>query len=210
MKAYVLDLEMNQPSEAIIQIGLVTVDLTTRLITDSLSVHVNPHEPLSQEISELTGITQDDLDRGIELDDALGMVWDRVRNGVQVAWGRDWHLLRMSAAMLSGRAPPIRWRVVDLKGVAQILGQTLPNSSRKKVRGLRSTLEAFGLEFVGRQHDALVDARNTANLMVRMMGMVDLATGVEGLVSGNRLGCEGSGRASSRTRPSGSEPSSSA
>lgn len=56
-----LDLEFNQPSGRIIQIGAVLGRISTGQLISHFETKVNPGEPLSDTIAALTGITADDL-----------------------------------------------------------------------------------------------------------------------------------------------------
>jgi len=51
------DLELNQPSEKIIQLGAIAGNIQTGEILESLSAYINPGEPLDPKIITLTGIT---------------------------------------------------------------------------------------------------------------------------------------------------------
>ena len=56
MKLTSLDLELNQPSGKIIQIGAVVGDTETGEITQRLRIYVNPGEPIAPFITELCAI----------------------------------------------------------------------------------------------------------------------------------------------------------
>src|SRR5260370_816368 len=74
-----LDLEMNQPSENIIQIGAVTGDILTGEITGrcTLLVKLPEGEVVSPFITNLTGIEQSDLDQfGMTLEEAYEQLKD--------------------------------------------------------------------------------------------------------------------------------------
>ena len=66
-----LDLEMNnKEGKKIIQIGAVVGNITTGEILETLSIIVNPKEQLTDFIIGLTGITQNDVDNGVTLEEA--------------------------------------------------------------------------------------------------------------------------------------------
>src|SRR5258708_2031145 len=52
-----LDLELNQPSQRIVQVGAVLGNVRTGGVVSQFDVKVNPGEPLSSRIAELTGIS---------------------------------------------------------------------------------------------------------------------------------------------------------
>lgn len=63
-----LDLEMNQSSGKIIQIGAVVGNIYTGAILEKLSVFINPGEPLNPDIIKLTGITEEQVqNEGVSL-----------------------------------------------------------------------------------------------------------------------------------------------
>jgi len=57
-----LDLEMNQPSERIVQIGAVLGNVRTGEVVSQFDAKVNPGEPFSSRIAELTGISALELE----------------------------------------------------------------------------------------------------------------------------------------------------
>lgn len=65
-----MDLEMNQPSGRIIELGAVVGDTETGEVVDSLRCLVNPGEPISPYITELTGISDSDVAGGMGVVDA--------------------------------------------------------------------------------------------------------------------------------------------
>ena len=161
MNYCVLDLEMNQPSGAIIQIGAVCYD-TRRGVTSSFTVDVNPHEQLTEFITELTGITQADVDKADPLPLAYtALVEWAEKAGCQAnmaTWGTDYWTLKTQVA-------PQYWvwrRFLNVKEVATLLRA---HDSGKARGGLSASLDYFGLKFLGTPHTAVADAYNTARLL---------------------------------------------
>lgn len=69
MRLCVIDLEMNQPSHSIIQIGAVCYDTRQDKVRAVFSSNVRPgDEQISPYITELTGITQEMVDVSMPLD----------------------------------------------------------------------------------------------------------------------------------------------
>jgi DNA polymerase III alpha subunit (gram-positive type) len=64
MKEFIvaLDLELNQPSERIVQIGAVLGNVRTGEVVSHFDAKVNPGEPFSSRIAELTGISAAELE----------------------------------------------------------------------------------------------------------------------------------------------------
>lgn len=157
-----LDLEMNQPSNKIIQIGAVIGDLKTGEILSSLSLIINPHETLNPDIIKLTGILQEDVDAGTDLEiayEALKNIHIGAKSFINpLTWGGgDSQFLRDQLKMNDekwcfGR----RW--IDAKTV--FISYCMANDL-KFYGGLGKSLIKLGLKFDGQKHSALDDARNT-------------------------------------------------
>lgn len=164
MNVIVVDLEMNQPSQKIIEIGAVFMNLKTGDIIDRFDCYVNPEEQLDDFIIKLTGITQKQVDNGIKIQDALTEFWLWVEKhnckNVQ-AWGSDVWELTQQSKLNHIQYPKIR--AYNIKELVNVVKSALPNTSLKG--GLSKSMEVFGLPFKGRAHNALVDAENTGNLL---------------------------------------------
>jgi inhibitor of KinA sporulation pathway (predicted exonuclease) len=166
MKEFIvaLDLELNQPSGRIVQIGAVLGNVRTGEIVSHFDVKVNPGEPLSSRIAELTGIST------LELESAPGLAvagealaaWIRPRDSVRIlnplTWGGgDTVILREQLALseerwIFGR----RWIDVKTLYVAWRMAHC-----REISGGLAKAMTKLGLAFQGRKHNALDDALNT-------------------------------------------------
>lgn len=163
MKILALDLELNQdPSGAkIIEIGACIGDTVTGEIIENYSAFVNPHQILVDAIIKLTGITQAEVDTAGTLADAyLGMEAMAKRHDsahMPLVWGMgDGYAIRKELP------PSIPWafgrRELDVKGVFQAYQIARQN---KLQAGLAKAMTKLGLNFKGRKHRALDDARNT-------------------------------------------------
>lgn len=169
MKVVVVDLEANQPSGNIIQIGAVQLDCRTGVIDNHFSVFIKLPEsdPLSPDITVLTAITAEQLASGLPLKEALDLFWAYVGKKTLCSWGRDyWDLIKATRSL--GEEPPNmgRMRTIDLKAWSQVFACVYP-ANKAKGGGLARMMEMFQVPFVGRAHDGLVDAENTARLMWR-------------------------------------------
>lgn len=162
-RIWTLDLEMNQPSRSIIQIGAVIGDIGTGAIIEQLDIKVNANETLNPNIIELTGLTQVQVDNGIPLVDAVaqleGIIGSRKACKSPFVWGNG-DLRTLKAQSQGEKAGLIQgiFREVDLKTLHQAISLAKGRSMRG---GLEKSMESYGLKFVGRAHDALVDAKNT-------------------------------------------------
>jgi inhibitor of KinA sporulation pathway (predicted exonuclease) len=170
-----LDLEMNQPSGKIIQIGAVLGDLNSGEIVSRFSALVDPHEDLAQHISDLTGIQDAALkERGVDLHLAYHdlCAWLQpyrdTRQLNPLTWGgSDTKELRDQIginqdleAAEKDRAQHQRWpfgrRWLDVKTVyaAWRHAQGKPGDG-----GLARSMTKLGLSFQGRKHNAEDDAK---------------------------------------------------
>lgn len=153
-----LDMEFNQPSGSIIQLGTAVGDTETGEVVHSLSLFINCKETLSDYIMNLTGIKQNQVDTGIDLTTAYKKI-DEIRTRYNVpnsilTWGFDdvgyllENLNNVDSEMYS----------FDLKNIYQFnrLMQNKPLQG-----GLSNALVKLGGRFIGHKHNAKDDAINT-------------------------------------------------
>ena len=176
MKLTALDLEMNQPSGKIIQIGAVIGDTQTGEITQRLRIYVNPGEPINPAIVDLCGITQDQIDtQGVDVNTAYLelKVWHRkhtefmnaltwgggdsqeVYNQINQANRDDWCFGR-------------RW--IDAKTLH--VSRMIAKDDKVYSGGLSTAMKAYNLKFQGRKHDAQDDAENTFRIYHHMLYLI--------------------------------------
>jgi len=161
-----IDLEMNQPSGKIIEIGAAAGDSETGEIYWKGAYLVNPEEPISGFITELTGIR----DEMVALAPSLACARNKLLSEMPrdtfinpVTWGGgDMELLREGFV---GRWPFGR-RFIDAKTiyVARCLA-----IGRKPQGGLAKAMANEGLKFQGQRHRAAVDAANTLRIFFKLM-----------------------------------------
>jgi len=175
-----LDLEMNQPSGKIIEIGAVIGDTTTGKIIDRFTQLVNPNERLSQYIIGLTGITQDDIDLGsVPLWEAFRRLrlfhkkHDAFCN--PLTWGGgDSEELKKQLKEESGQWPegeswPFGRRWID----AKTLYVSWRIANEKPIQGgLAKAMTNFKLKFHGKKHRAEDDAFNTFVIYLALLRQI--------------------------------------
>jgi DNA polymerase III alpha subunit (gram-positive type) len=173
MKITSLDLELNQPSGKIVQIGAVVGDTDTGEITQRLRIYVNPGEPIAPFITELCGITQEQIDNeGMPLDDAYQLLKDFHRKYTDflnpLTWGggdsaevREQLSNKAREDWCFGR----RW--IDAKTLA--VSRMIARENKVLSGGLSSVMKRYGLKFDGRAHDAQDDAENTFKIYHHML-----------------------------------------
>lgn len=165
----VLDLELNQPSEKITELGYVIGDIERCEILIRKSFVVNPVEMLSPEIIELTGIKQDDVDNGCDLRSAyLEMVRDLTKHDALPLihqWGTpDAYLLRKQ--INDDRIWKFGRRWIDTKALAQ--SYAIINGT-KFHGGLKKVARRFGVTVSNKEtHRADYDAEITLKLHTRL------------------------------------------
>lgn len=169
-KVISIDLELNQPSGTIIQLGYVIGEPITGRVFESKCININPKETLDPRIVELTGITQEDVDNGTTLEEAYReMVEDMKKHNASttpVQWGEgDSRVIREQLGC-SRDEYVFRNRTFDVKTIYQ----TYRLFNREKVvAGLSSALATMGVAFEGRPHNACDDAYNTF-VMFKLLG----------------------------------------
>ena len=172
MKITCLDLELNQPSGKIIQIGAVVGDTTNGDVIDRYRAYVDPGEPLQEFIITLTGITEQDIKtKGTDLLTAYkGLKEIHLRHDsfiYPLTWGGG------DSAELLEQLPhddSVQWpfgrRWIDAKTihVSKMIAEGKVLSG-----GLGTSMRSYNLKFQGRKHDALDDAENTWRIYYHMI-----------------------------------------
>lgn len=155
---FCFDLEMNKPSNKIIQIGGLVGRLDTGEIMKTFNYYINPHEPLSPFIIELTSITQEIVDGGVELDYAAKELENEVHKlkacKSPLVWGNgDLKTIQAQSGTFKNTH-----REIDIKTLYQ---WNQLKSFKTMKGGLGTALQAMGMQFQGQPHNALDDAMNT-------------------------------------------------
>ncbi|KAI3424802.1 hypothetical protein D9Q98_008188 [Chlorella vulgaris] len=193
------DKEAQAMPQEIIEVSCVLVDtasLQLRPATFQRYVRPDQHPRLSAFCTELTGVSQAMVNGGVPLRVALADLegWLREqgligggkkgRTFVPVTW-RDWDLKVQMALECKWRGiqvPKFFLRWIDICAV-------WTKHSGGKRGNLKACVQAAGLQWEGRAHSAIDDARNTARLAVKLM-----QSGVILGVTGSFTGVDASGR----------------
>jgi len=159
-----LDLEMNQPSQRIIQIGAVLGNVRTGEVLSRFDSKVNPYESLDLRIVLLTGIKQKDVDQAPGLSDAYGLLkswlepYAATRMLNPLTWGGgDSDTLREQLG-LDGETWLFGRRWIDAKTLFSAWRTARGQDGQG---GLARSMTKLGLNFVGKKHNAQHDAENT-------------------------------------------------
>ena len=165
-----LDLEMNQPSNKIIQVGWTIGNPVTGRIYVEKGCYIILDEPLSDTISNLCGISQDTLNKGYTLDfayaDMLSDYFTYEVSSTTLAWSKgDLALLRKQ--LPENIVWPFGQHYIDVKNVYQ--SWKLKTGADHLKGGLARAMTKLGMNFQGRKHNAKDDAYNTFKFYTRLL-----------------------------------------
>ena len=177
-KYLALDLELNNapdgstPSPSIIQVGVAIGSprqLPSEWIVKKWFVKVN--EPIYPFITELTGITTEDVKNGLQHYDIANELSDLIRaNDIfvnPVTWGGgDSTELKADFERWGVEFKHFGRRWVDVKTLYAL---HMFAKGKKPNGGLSSALGEYGLPFEGKAHRADVDAYNTLRLFFHIL-----------------------------------------
>nr|CAB3482769.1 unnamed protein product [Digitaria exilis] len=159
--------------QEIIEFPAVLVDAATGALLSSFRTYVKPrhHPQLTAFCSELTGIQQEQVDGGVDLATALGMhdSWlssaGAAKNRLAVVTWGDWDCKTMLESECSFKCLN-KPRYFDQWVNLRIPFEAVFGAGR---RNLQEAVREAGLQWDGRLHCGLDDARNTAHLLVELM-----------------------------------------
>jgi inhibitor of KinA sporulation pathway (predicted exonuclease) len=168
-----LDLELNQPSNKIIQIGYAIGNIVTKEILHQDFIYVNPEERINPFITELTGIADHHVENAVSLETA----YELMKNDIApyecfinpITWGGgDSLFLREQLGFQNNEYFIFGRRWIDVKTLA--IHELVKKAGNFNVKGgLGRTMPKFGLTFEGRKHDAMHDAVNTLRLYFKLL-----------------------------------------
>lgn len=177
-----LDLEMNQPSKKIIQIGACVGNIKTGQIFEKLRVYINPNEHLNPMITDLTKITQDDVNRGLTLEEGyrkLQKMHENYSSFVNaITWGGGdsqelGNQIKEENPHFEGWCFGRRWIDTKTLFVSWRFANGQPIQG-----GLARSMVKVGLKFEGQKHDAQDDAVNTFRMYIEMLKIMKDGSGV--------------------------------
>lgn len=171
-----LDLEMNQPSGKIISIGAVVGNIVTGDILERANIFVNPKERINPGITELTKITQEDVNNGDTLQSAynkLRFIHKRYGSMINpLVWGGGDSQELLSQLLVENPQfnKENEWcfgrRWIDVKTL--FISWRLANG--KQIQGgLAKSMTKLGLAFKGQKHNSLDDAENTFHMYRKLL-----------------------------------------
>uniref|UniRef100_A0A3P8SRW0 ERI1 exoribonuclease 2 n=1 Tax=Amphiprion percula TaxID=161767 RepID=A0A3P8SRW0_AMPPE len=183
--------EKNNYSQEIIEFPAVLLNTATGQVESEFHTYVQPqeHPILSEFCTELTGITQTQVEAGIPLQICLSRFTRWLQNlqlEMEVVFSNkqqrcsaplpsqklctfltwsDWDLgvcLQYECKRKQLHKPDVLNSWIDLRSTYRLF-------YARKPKGLNGALQDLGIQFSGREHSGLDDARNTAQLAARMM-----------------------------------------
>jgi inhibitor of KinA sporulation pathway (predicted exonuclease) len=175
-----LDLEFNQPSEKIFQIGACVGSIRTGEILSTFNQYVSIGENLSPYIVNLCGVSnQRVLAEGVK----LGVAYESL-----VAWLAPYNVFRNPITWGGGDSISLRHQLVQLgerlDDESFIFGRrwidcktvfstfTLAIGGVIRVGGLAKSMTRVKLNFMGKRHDALDDAINTWRMYHKLVELI--------------------------------------
>jgi len=172
-KFLALDLELNQPSGKIIQVGVAIGDKNTRFEDYVVRKwYINPQEPISEFITDLTGITDSDIRAEAYSHEYVARELSELIREHKVfvnpvTWGGG-DSVELLAEFCKNHAdfPHFGRRWIDVKTWYTYLMLT---RAKQPSGGLASAMGYFKLHFKGKAHRADVDAANTLALFFKLL-----------------------------------------
>lgn len=170
-----LDLEYNQPSRTIIQVGVAIGSMGQSeeeyVVKDWI---IETQEQLDEKIVSLTGITQQQVNQGVRLQDCAAQLCELINQHDifvnPVTWGGgDAEDLKKSFMQNSIHFPHFGRRHIDVKTLATYLSFSRASGMQSASGGLSSIMSRYKLQFVGNPHQAHHDALNTLRLFFRLL-----------------------------------------
>jgi inhibitor of KinA sporulation pathway (predicted exonuclease) len=163
-----VDLELNQPSNKIIQVG-VAIGNVKQLPTDYVvrKWYIDPKEPIDDFIINLTGITDSDIRSNCVSHQTVATELNELVKLHQpwlnaVTWGfNDCDVLRKEFEQHNVEFKHFGGRYIDVKTIYNFL-QFSQNRSPKG--GLRDAMLVKQVYFDGLEHRADIDAQNTLKM----------------------------------------------
>lgn len=184
MKFVSVDIECNQPSGTIIQIGASVWDTQANAEVDDFNLYIQPNEVINWEEELRGGITLGKLlpygpekikDHGVSPKFAFERFWKfMAKSGRKkvIQWGAGDMAAITKQSWYFGVPVNNRLKVLNAKLMYQMLYQ--PTMRLQQKFGLGAVIKEMGLEFEGEAHDGYWDAYNTGKLYTEMFRDIEV------------------------------------
>lgn len=153
-------------SNEIIEIGICLIDTQTHELSDNRSIIVKPEKSeISEFCTELTTLTQEQVDQGISLKEASEILKSEYlsRSRVWASYGA-YDLNQFTKECLNKKIDypfsPSHINVKTLFAIKQKL---------QKEVGMSSALDILGIELEGTHHRGVDDAKNISKILVELL-----------------------------------------
>lgn len=148
-------------------------ETNTGEIVQRLRIYVNPGEPIAPYITELCGITQEQINKeGVTLAEAYKTLRTFHLQHSEfinpITWGGgDSETLLEQLGPDNSENWPFGRRWIDAKTLA--VSRMIARENKVLSGGLSSVMKRYHLKFTGRKHDAQDDAENTFKMYHHML-----------------------------------------
>lgn len=178
----------------IVQIAAIIFDMKTGKEYAKLDLVVRPtyEKQVGSFFTKLTGITQQQVDRGVSLEDGLRTLEDFIGNHPVLTYDKDWFVLHQNASYIDYTLTVIARPFVRIKHLLYLYGI---DSSQYSSGSLYT---AVGLDMKGHVHNALHDVRslarslfvlqNTHNISIEKATMHANAQSTDEYINSNTVG----------------------
>ena len=176
-KILVLDLEATcwdresgiKYTPEIIEIGICSYLPKTGEIVERNSYIIKPYGAISDYCTNLTGITQEKVDKGISLQEAMNTIKNTYKSPrlIWSSWG-DWDERTLYTDCNKKNAPFVfSQQHLNIKALCAVKLAKLNLSI--KTTGVEDALKLLGMKFEGKPHSGLDDAINTARILDKLL-----------------------------------------
>lgn len=152
--------------DEVMALGAVVVEGKEILVGQSMDRLIDPGRPISKIATEITGITQDDVQGKPALIEVLPQFINFIEGSVLAGHCVDFDLAFLNIKLRRQKLKKIYNPAVDTAQLARVLFPHLPNYSLDFLAG------KFGIR-INNRHSALGDAVATAELLVKLLDELD-------------------------------------
>jgi inhibitor of KinA sporulation pathway (predicted exonuclease) len=177
MNAIVFDLELvkrfkvGQLSE-IVEIGACKVDLTTKSIIDQLQIYISPKSGfVSKSTRSFINMNKEDMKNAVPFKQGIEQFAAWVgEDDYLCSWGRDDRLHIINECLR--KKVSLKW-FRNYNDIQSQIGKLVLPEVKHQI-GLKTALQAAGIDPMGKAHRGIDDAINTAQLFITYIDQITL------------------------------------